>query len=396
MRTQRSRRKRNIRRRRWIIRLLWYGMILIFIYSVIHWGYDRRFLPEPLQSAAGSLIGTVDHANEKLRGSALGAAGRILRALEKQGIPVPEGLSWITETTPESTASHNGGPQESASGSGTIQTGSSQENALQLSPVYLPADLDGYLLMDCIDVGQADATLIRQGEHAMLFDCGGEVPMVLRSYLQSQQIELLDSVWLSHPDRDHIESFPSVAYGCRIGMDYSNGEENQTVFWQRVEETRRYDSLQLKVPAAGFRIPLGDAVLEVLGPETLEGDIPNNHSLAVQITYGDTSFLLCGDAQAEEEQQLADRWGEKLRSDVLHVSHHGSSTSTTSAFLDMVRPDWAVISCGKNNEFGHPHKSVLSRLENVGAGILRTDESGTIRILSDGSHLTVGGLPPAA
>ena len=367
-----------------MVKVLWYLILLIILYSVIHWGYDRKLFPGQLQSGAGVLIETVEGGAAAIREHAVSAGRNILSWLDQHGVPIPEGLAWKEEQTAESTSG--------------------------LAAVSLPADMSGYLLVDCIDVGQGDATFIRQGDHTMLFDCGGETGMVLRAYMKKQQISHLDSVWLSHPDKDHIESFPAVSYAARIDMVYSNGETRNTAAWGRVEETLRYDRLPLKIPEAGFRCSLGDAEIEVLGPlkrsaepdgepdeqedpETgVETDTFNDHSLVIRISYGGTSFLLCGDAQSEEEKQLLQAWGDELRSDVLHVAHHGSSTSSSTGFLETVAPAHAVISCGKDNDFGHPHRSVLKRLERTGAAIWRTDEMGSVRFLSDGDSLQVGSI----
>ena len=247
----------------------------------------------------------------------------------------------------------------------------------------IPADLSGYLLIDCLDVGQGDCTLIRQGNHAMLFDCGGEVPMIIRSYLRGQGVSELESVWLSHGDMDHIYSFPSIAYAHDIGCVYANGRDKNTEAWQYTMDVIKMKRLSLLVPAAGDVYALGDARIEVLGPLRTDEMEENNNSLVIRVVYGDTAVLLSGDAEYDEETDIALSC-RNIRADVLHAGHHGSNSSSTRAFLEKVRPLFAVISCGAENDYGHPGDRALKRLSGCGAYILRTDENGTIRFISDG------------
>ncbi len=261
--------------------------------------------------------------------------------------------------------------------------------AVQGTMPELPASIDGYLVVDCIDVGQGDCTLIRQGDQVMLFDCGGEIPMKIRSYLRSQGIDHIDSVWLSHGDSDHIMSFPSVSYAYEIGTVFLNSEEKTTSTWSRVTDRIREAGIYTVRPKAGDVFPLGDATVTVLGPVRSDQKSSNNNSLAIKLTYGDTSFLLCGDAEEEEEHDIL-LSGASISCDVLHVNHHGSNSSSSASFLAAADPDYAVISCGADNDYGHPNKKALVRLTLAGAKILRTDESGTVRFLSDGNTVTAG------
>ena len=244
------------------------------------------------------------------------------------------------------------------------------------------------LWVDVLDCGQADTTLIRQGTHAMLFDCGAGIPMQIRQYLADAGVERLEMVWLSHPDADHIGAFPSVSYGFPVGRVFVNGETKDTESWSSVQEAIRYGNIPEQIPSPGETYSLGDAQITVLGPLRYYEDNPNNNSLAVKITFGRHSFLFCGDAQAEEEMDLVSG-SMPVRCDVLHVNHHGSSDASCMDFLLKAHPAWAVISCGQGNDYGHPHDSTLRRLRQAGAQILRTDESGTVRFRSDGETLRI-------
>ena len=252
----------------------------------------------------------------------------------------------------------------------------------------LPAETDGYLIVDIIDAGQGDAALIRQGEHVMFFDCGGEESAA--ACLNAEGIRHLEGIWFSHADADHLSGFDGITRQCRVDHVYRSPYVNEKDTWT-YEKTMRLIAerhIPMSSPAVGEEYSLGDAKIRVLGPLSEDPEIENNHSLAVRLTYGDTSFLFCGDAQEEEEREIA-QGAYDCRSDVLHVNHHGSNSSSSSLFLEKVQPRWAVISCGADNDYGHPGAYALGRLEKSGAEVLRTDRMGTVRFISDGSEIAV-------
>ena len=123
-------------------------------------------------------------------------------------------------------------------------------------------------------------------------------------------------------------------------------------------------------------------------PEAIEYGRTNDSSIVTRIDYGNTSFIITGDAEDWSEYMMIDA-GINLKADVLRVAHHGSNTASTMEFLKAVQPKYAVISVGKDNGYGHPHQEVLERLESIGSTILRTDELGTIVFQSDGESLTI-------
>lgn len=146
----------------------------------------------------------------------------------------------------------------------------------------------------------------------------------------------------------------------------------------------------LVVPEEGDTMTLGGATVTVLHcwPEAIDYGRTNDSSIVTRIDYGNTSFIITGDAEDWSEYMMIDD-GLNLSADVLRVSHHGSSTGSTLEFLQAIQPKYAVISVGKDNGYGHPHKEVLDRLAEVGAKVLRTDELGTIVFQSDGTTLTM-------
>jgi competence protein ComEC len=136
---------------------------------------------------------------------------------------------------------------------------------------------------------------------------------------------------------------------------------------------------------------VGGATIELLSPcpAFVPGRDANDNSLVMRVAFGRRTVLLTGDAEALEERELVARYGGKLRADLLKVGHHGSRTSTNDALLDAVRPAWATISCGVRNRFGHPHATVVERLETHGVNALRLDRSGGIVWLTDGTQVGV-------
>lgn len=239
------------------------------------------------------------------------------------------------------------------------------------------------LRIDYIDVGQGDCTLIRQGEHAMLFDCApDEKGTFIQNYLQKCGVDTLEYVIGSHPDEDHIGSMDVIVekFNCRNIFMPSYAKDTRT--YDNVQQALDYKGYHPYMPEIGDSFPLGDATFTILGPVNTYTD-SNNNSICIRLTYGSTSFLFTGDAEEDAEADLISN-GQYLKSNVFQVGHHGSRTSNTMSLLHRIMPEYAIISCGKGNDYGHPHEETLKRLENIGAEILRTDQLGTIRLESDG------------
>ena len=156
--------------------------------------------------------------------------------------------------------------------------------------------------------------------------------------------------------------------------------------YKQVVEAADEVGAELCVPDFGAEYRLGEAVFTFIGPVEEYSDT-NNNSLVLRLTYGDKSFLFTGDMEREAENDLLDS-GVKLSSDVLKVGHHGSSTSTSYRFLYEVSPEIAVISCGEDNSYGHPHEEVLSRLSDADVTVYRTDLDGSVVLFCDGMKVT--------
>ena len=248
-----------------------------------------------------------------------------------------------------------------------------------------------------IDVGQADCALLECGGQTMLIDGGNaEDSSLVVSYLEGQEIEYLDYVVCTHAHEDHVGGLSGPLNSCTVGQVFAPVTEySSKVFGNFVKYTQA-QGLEITVPQADDTFMLGDAQVTVLGPRR-EYEETNDTSIVLRVDYGETSFLFTGDMETAAEYDLLDD-GCDLDATVLKVGHHGSSTSSSYVFLREVMPEYAVISCGTDNSYGHPHDEVVSRLYDARVTVYRTDEQGTVVACSDGkqvSFTTVKDIPPA-
>ena len=237
-----------------------------------------------------------------------------------------------------------------------------------------------------LDVGEGLSILVKSDGHAMLYDGGDrDTSSFVVSYLRRQGIETLDYVIASHYDADHLRGLIGALYafdvGQVLGPDYVHDSDTYQSFLTAVNA----QGLTVAHPSVGDIYPLGNASFTVLAPAQAAAE-PNNNSIVIRLVNGSTSFLFPGDAEQASENEMC-RSGYLLKSDVLCPGHHGSSSSTGYEFLMQVRPEYAVISAGAGNEYGHPHQETLDLLAAAGATVYRTDESGTIVMYSDGSRI---------
>lgn len=247
---------------------------------------------------------------------------------------------------------------------------------------------DGELEVHFIDVGQGDATLLIQGGHAMLIDAGGnDKGTAVQYYLMQQDITKLDYLIGTHPDEDHIGGLDVVLYKFDVDRVFMPAVSKDTKTYRDVLDTAKAKNMQIYVPEKGDSYQLGDASFTVLSDEEKEYSDINDASICIRLVFGDNSFLFCGDAGEEAEVDLL-KSGAELESDIYKASHHGSATSGSAEFLEAVSPRVAVISCGKNNSYGHPDPDTVQRLLHLGADVYRTDEQGTIKAVSDGNSIT--------
>lgn len=249
-------------------------------------------------------------------------------------------------------------------------------------------DSDNLLSIDVLDIGQGDSILVRSSGKTMLIDTGDiDGKDVIIPYLRNLGIQKLDFVFFTHPHKDHIGSGSDVIKSFNIGKVYMSSKTSTTRTYEKLLNTISSKGASIKVPNTGDNIKLGSCSIEIVGPVKKYGDM-NNSSLVFKITCGATKFMFTGDMEKEAEQDLINS-GVNLNADVLKVGHHGSRGASSNEFLKKVSPNIAIISCGKNNDYGHPHKEALSRLKNIRCKIYRTDELGTIKINSNGKNITI-------
>ncbi len=165
---------------------------------------------------------------------------------------------------------------------------------------------------------------------------------------------------------------------------------NDTMTYEEVMDDIKEENVPLEHPKVGEEFGFGDATFTVLCPETdlVSSDDTNDASVGIKLVHGENSFVMCGDASEKSESTMVKRFGSALECDVLKCGHHGSRTSTSEAFLKATNPTWAVISCGVDNSYGHPHQETLERLNNDDVQVYRTDQLGTIIATSDGTNIS--------
>lgn len=243
------------------------------------------------------------------------------------------------------------------------------------------------LTVTFLDVGQGDAAVLQCGGQSMMIDGGkAKASSYIYSWLKKNQISYLDVMVATHTDADHIGGLSGALNYAKVGTAYCPVTSGTTKTFQSFVRYLKKQGKSITVPKAGDEFSLGGAQVGILGPIDPQAE-GNNSSIVLKVTFGDTSFLFTGDAEREEEQELLES-GYDLESTVLKVGHHGSDTSTSYLFLRTVNPQYAVISVGADNTYGHPTENVLSRLRDADVKTCRTDLQGTITAVSDGKKVT--------
>lgn len=254
---------------------------------------------------------------------------------------------------------------------------------------------DGRLHVVFFDVGQGDGIFIQTpGGHQAIVD-GGPSPAVMADAVGRRMPfwdRSIDLVIMTHANEDHLAGLIPILERYRVDHAIESGYPQSTAPYFKWRDVLHARGVDTQFGRAGMNIHLGDGVwLEVLNPpqpllQGTEAD-DNNNCVVVRLTYGETSFLLTGDIEAEVEDRLAAQ--SRVHTQVLKLAHHGSDTSTTPSFLRAVQPWAAVISVGADNRFGHPSDEVLARVAGAGVPVYRTDERGDVEFISDGRRLWV-------
>ena len=248
----------------------------------------------------------------------------------------------------------------------------------------------GPLKVHFIDVGQGDSILIQTPDgKTMLIDGGPKSSgPSLVSYLKKLGITKINVMVATHPHEDHIGGLIDVINNFAVDNIIDSGNSHTTVTFKDYLNAIKTNNINFVVPDLGQEFDIGQNIkMKILGPVSVTDDL-NNSSIVIKVTYGSTSFLFAGDAQNQEENQILSK-GYDLSSQVLKVGHHGSASSSSINFLKAVNSTIDIISCGKNNSYGHPDDQTLKTLTSINAVIYRTDLAGSLIIESDGDNINV-------
>lgn len=247
------------------------------------------------------------------------------------------------------------------------------------------------LTLHMIDVGQGDALLIETDGKYALVDAGpGAHEKDLISYLDGLGVKDIEFAVFTHPHEDHIGGADNVLKKYNVNRVLLPDAETSTAAFEKMLKEIDRKNIDTDTPQPGDNFTLGEAVFTVLSPmgDSYEG--LNEYSIVLRLDFGRISMLLTGDAETVNEKEiLSSRYSSLLKCDLLKVGHHGSVSSTSDAFLRKVSPDIAFISCGVDNDYGHPHDETIQKLADAGCKIYRTDYSGTVLAVSDGKTIRV-------
>ncbi len=260
----------------------------------------------------------------------------------------------------------------------------------------LPAqpDTEYPLAVYYVDVGQGDGIVIKCEQTVLVIDGGErEESDTMVQFLKSVDADRIDCYIASHPHSDHIGAAGGIfaAMNVQSVMMTSFSEINMptTKSFERLQTAIENQGCEVIFAEAGETYTFGPLTLEVFAPVEETTDY-NNMSIVFRLTYEKNTFMFTGDAALESEALMLNR-GYDLHADVLKLGHHGSSSSTSRDFLEAVDPVLAVISCGKNNDNGHPHRETLALLSEKGIEYRRTDENGTVTVYGDGKNIYLKG-----
>lgn len=248
-----------------------------------------------------------------------------------------------------------------------------------------------------IDVGQGDAIAVRSPRGRwLLVDGGGSWASgdagtaTVAPYLRRRGGDVVYLV-MTHPHADHVGGVRSLVAAAGVDTLWDSGYRGTSSAYREALDAALAARVAWRRVGAGDSLTFDGAMIRVLAPDsawTAQQDNPNEASLVLRVDYGDVRVLLTGDAETGEEGWMVDRYRNgELEADVLKLGHHGSSTSSTAAFLDRVRPRVALVSVGADNDYGHPSPSVLQDLDARGVYLLRTDDDGNIVLRTDGTAI---------
>lgn len=259
-------------------------------------------------------------------------------------------------------------------------TGASQNNA-------------GEMKVHFLDVGQGLSILVQSEGKTMIYDGGDKkTSSFVVSYLKDQGVTKIDYLISSHYDADHMAGLIGCLHAFDVKHVISSDYVHTSKLYKSFVKAVKADGLKMQHPKVGKTFSFGSGSFEILAPAKIEAKGSNNNSVAIKLTNGQNSFVFTGDAEHESEAAMCAS-GIDLSCDVLVPGHHGSATATSWDFLQKTVPEYAIISCGKNNKYGHPDKDTMDKLQSMGIQVYRTDKQGTIVATSNGTDISWSAEP---
>ena len=241
-----------------------------------------------------------------------------------------------------------------------------------------------------LNVGQGDSELIQVNGINMLIDAGTNAGANdLVKDLKNRGIKTIDIAIATHPHEDHLGGMDEVLENFDVKSFYAPKVAHTTKTYENMLKAVKNEGLKIQQIKEGTKIDLGkDTEVQVYSPVKSQYEELNNYSPVMKISYGQNSFMFTGDAESLVEKEILNE-NKDLKADVLKLGHHGSHSSTSEEFLKAVNPSIAIVSCAKDNKYGHPHKETMSNLKKAGITVYETFRDGDITISSNGKKLDV-------
>lgn len=249
----------------------------------------------------------------------------------------------------------------------------------------------GNLEVSYLDVGQGDSAYIRVNDFDILIDAGprSDADKLIKQ-LEEKNIDDFEMVIATHPHEDHIGGMVKVFEKYDVEEFYMPTVTHTTKTFENMVNAVAKEGIKIKTIKEGMTFDLGaGAGIEVYSPMYESYEEFNDYSPIMKLTFGEIDLIFTGDAEYHAEQEVVAKYPTNLKAEVLKFGHHGSSTSSTEAFVEAVSPDYGIISCGIDNKYGHPHRETLDKIAKYGIESYRTDKNGQITLTSDGKTISI-------
>lgn len=260
--------------------------------------------------------------------------------------------------------------------------------AIIYSPDLVAKEASSDLEVHFIDVGQGDSILVKSDGENMLIDGGKRVASeIVVNYLKEEEVEDIKYIVGTHPHEDHIGGLIEVLENFNVENIMMPDVLNNTIVFEDLLNAIERENLKIKKPLVLDNFNIGNSQATVLAPNSKKYSLTNDYSIVLKLQNGENSFVFTGDAEKESETEMVEAHKSILKADVLKIGHHGSKTSSSAEFVDLIDPDYAVISVAKDNGYNHPNKDILERFKDKDIKIYRTDKDSSVVARSDGENI---------